>query len=155
MIEQQQPPPIPKIATASVPLWFVYALGEVGETELAGHATNPRIAEYLRSTSAPSTDDETPWCSAFCNWCVVKAGTPGTGSAAARSWLGWGQRTAAPTYGSIVVLWRDDPKSEHGHVAMFVRKDLAHVWLLGGNQGNTVSIASYPLSRVLDYRGGR
>lgn len=148
----QPPPSIPKIATAIVPLWFLYALGEVGETERPGANTNPRIAEYLRSTTVPSVEDETPWCSAFCNWCIEKAGSVGTKSAAARSWLTWGKSTAAPSYGSVVVLWRDDPRSAFGHVGYFVRKDLRRVWLLGGNQGNSVSIMSYPLDRVLSYR---
>lgn len=154
MTEQQHPPPIPqeKIATAIVPLWLLFALQEVGQQEIAGDKDNPRILEYLAACNGAGTHDETPWCSAFVNWCVTRAGTPGTGSAAARSWLQWGRSTPSPSVGAITVLWRDDPHGPHGHVALFVRKDLARVWLLGGNQGNTVSLASYPIDRVIDYR---
>lgn len=137
-----------------VPIWFVAALGEYGTAEVAGAASNPKITQYLRTTSLPAEglDDETPWCSAFVNWCMVQSGHKGTGSAAARSWLTWGKRVTVPQIGTVTVLWRETPSSGKGHVAFFVRRDGHHVWLLSGNQGNRVSIERYPAVRVLDFR---
>jgi uncharacterized protein (TIGR02594 family) len=147
MIEQ-------KPYTAQVPVYLLTALGEYGQAEIPGSKSNPRITEYLASTNLPASgrQDETPWCSAFVNWCMLQSGYRGTRSAAARSWLQWGHKVPAPKLGTIVVLWRDDPSSTKGHVGIFIRKEGASLWLLSGNQGNQVSIENYPLARVLDYR---
>src|SRR5262245_20844734 len=70
--------------------WMPLALQEIGVKEYTGAADNPRIVEYLTSTTLGSVErsnDETPWCSAFVNWCVAKSGYEGTDSAWAKSWL--------------------------------------------------------------------
>ena len=46
--------------------WMPIALREVGTKEFTGAADNPRIVEYLSSTSLGSSEasnDETAWCS--------------------------------------------------------------------------------------------
>ena len=139
---------------ATVPAYFITALGEYGVKEIAGTGTNPRIAEYLKTCNVPPQGgDETPWCSAFVNWCMVRSGYRGTGSAAARSWLTWGSKVLVPQVGTVTVLWRDDPKSGKGHVGLYVRREDAQVWLLSGNQMNQVCISPYPVNRILDFRG--
>jgi hypothetical protein len=64
--------------------WMPIALREIGVKEYAGAADNPRIVEYLSSTTNISpterSNDETYWCSAFVNWCVEKAVYEGTDS---------------------------------------------------------------------------
>lgn len=142
-----------KPATAVIPYWFLLALDEIGVTEIAGQAANARITAYHATTSLGASSDEVAWCSAFVNWVMTKAGSPGTGSAAARSWLTWGRGLTVPSLACVVVLSRDAGGAGSGHVGFFIRKDAQHVWLLGGNQGNVVSIARYPLARVLGYRG--
>ena len=120
--------------------------------EVAGAAANPRIVEYLHSTTlenGAASTDETPWCSAFANWCVERAGRAGTDSAWARSWLTWGKATKSPTVGCVVVLQRDANK---GHVGFFVSRTSTHVRLLGGNQQNRVCEQDYPLANLLGYR---
>lgn len=131
--------------------WIEFAVGELGVTEAPGEADNPRIVEYHAATSLHSKDDETPWCSAFANWCMWKAGIEGTKSAAARSWLRWGDRVE-PRFGCVVILWRGAPTSEQGHVGFYVKEDDSNVYLLGGNQGDAVSVARYPKTRVLGFR---
>ena len=84
------------------PSWMAIANSEIGVKEYPGNGENPRIVEYLRSTtlSAPfSARDETPWCSGFVNWCVEKSGYAGTDSAWARSWLNWGSTITKPRRG--------------------------------------------------------
>lgn len=134
--------------------WMLIALAEEGEKEFTGNGDNPRIVEYLRSTNlaAPlNINDETPWCSAFANWCIERAGMEGTDSAAARSWLNWGKNLETPRRGCIVVFSRP-PNPWSGHVAFYVGKTDTHVKVLGGNQSDAVNIGKYAKSRVLGYR---
>lgn len=134
------------------PPWMAIAGAEVGVKEYPGNGENPRIVEYLRSTnlSAPdSARDETPWCSAFANWCVEKSGYEGTDSAWARSWLNWGAEIAKPRHGCIAVLQRDINK---GHVGFFLGATSTGIKLLGGNQSNEVNVATFKKADVLGYR---
>lgn len=131
--------------------WMGIALAERGVKETPGAGSNPRVLEYLRTTSLPETmrsDDETPWCSAFVNWCVTRAGLKGTGSAAARSWLTWGQSLEVPRRGCVVVLSRDGG----GHVGFYLRTVGSSLHLFGGNQNNLVGTRAYDSSRLLGYR---
>lgn len=131
--------------------WMHYALMEFDETEIAGDADNPKIITYHAHTDLKAVDDETAWCSAFANFCMDGANIQGTRKANARSWLTWG-RDVEPQYGAVTVLFRGDPNGWTGHVGFLVRFDKDWVWLLGGNQGNRVSIAKFPRERVLGFR---
>jgi len=137
--------------------WLSVARAEMEREveEVAGSGDNPRILEYFTATSYVAGHDEAPWCSAFVNWCLRQSGFEGTGSAAARSWLAWGRGVDAPMPGCVVVLWRGSPDSSQGHVGFYQGPSSelpAHIDLLGGNQGNRVSIRAYPQERVLAYR---
>src|SRR5262249_44572978 len=57
-----------------------------------------------------------------------------------------------PQRGCIVVFWRGDPNAETGHVAFYDHDDGDHIVVLGGNQGDAVTTARFPKSRVLAYR---
>jgi hypothetical protein len=83
---------------------------------------------------------------------LARAQLPNTGSLAARSYLTYGRKLDKPEPGCIVVFWRGSPTSWQGHVAFFVGDAGAHVRVLGGNQSNAVTEASYPKSQVLGYR---
>jgi uncharacterized protein (TIGR02594 family) len=131
--------------------WFAIAQAEVGEKEFPGNADNPRIVEYLSSTTlkAPSrNNDETAWCSAFVNWCLERAGYEGTDSAWAKSWLQWGRPATVPAEGCIVVLTRPDG----GHVGFYVAETEQGIAVLGGNQNDQVCVSSYPKDRLLGMR---
>lgn len=144
-------PAVPKGPREEFP-WMPVALAELGVREVDGPGDNPRVAEYLASTDLDrklADDDETPWCSAFVNWCVEKVAMAGTNSAAARSWLGWGRTLYVPRRGVITVLDRSD---NHGHVGFFVSRSTDSVTLLGGNQNNRVCVATYDIERLLGYR---
>lgn len=127
------------------------AIHEIGVIEAPGDANNPRIIEYHSSCSAKFTSDSVPWCSAFVNWCVQKAGGLGTRSAMARSWLNWGKKIDKPFEGCIAVFERGTD-GVSGHVAFFVRESKNNIWVLGGNQGNEVDINAYSKRRLLGYR---
>ena len=132
--------------------WMPIALAEVGIKEFTGSGDNPRIVEYLKSTNLPApmnSEDETPWCSAFANWCVERAGYEGTDSAWARGWLTWGKAIKKPRRGCIVVFTRG---TSSGHVAFYVGETATQIKVLGGNQSDAVNISNYPKSRLLGYR---
>lgn len=134
--------------------WMAIAARELGVGEIAGPADNPRILEYHRHTGLSADDDETPWCSAFANWVMAQIQVAGTGKANARSWLDWGS-PCEPSHGAVAILWRGDPKGWQGHVGFVVTNDKEFVWLLGGNQGDAVTVARFPINRVLGCRWPR
>lgn len=137
----------------STPEWLRIAETQVGVKELPGKAQNKQIVAYHASTKLKATDDETPWCSAFVNWCVTKSGLKGTDSAAAISWLSWGQEMKIPAHGCIVVMRRGD-KPWQGHVGFYLGKNASgtKIQVLGGNQGDAVKVVEFPASKVLSYR---
>ena len=117
--------------------WMPIAIREIGVREYAGSAANPRIVEYLRSTTLGepyNSSDETYWCSTFVNWCVEKAGYEGTDSAWARSWNNWGKELETPRRGCIVVFKR----GSGGHVGFYVGETGNTIKVLGGNQSDSV-----------------
>lgn len=133
--------------------WMAIALGELGVKEVPGAESNPRIVEYLSSTTLDqkwAASDETAWCSAFVNYCVEKSGYAGTDSAWARSWLKWGREIKTPRRGCVAILSRGE---NSGHVAFYLGAGAGNnIQLLGGNQGDKVGVGNYPQSRVLGYR---
>jgi uncharacterized protein (TIGR02594 family) len=134
--------------------WFEIARQKLGEHEIPGSGANQFIVECLQTTSLDRRDslsDETPWCSAFINWCMIEAGYEGTGSAWARSWLDWGREPEDAEFGQgvIVILERG---ANYGHVGFLADWDDDRVKLLGGNQSDSVSEAWFPQSRVLGWR---
>jgi uncharacterized protein (TIGR02594 family) len=124
--------------------------------EVPGPGSNPRITLYYRTmdgAAAPTNDGEVPWCSYFVNFCCVQAGRHGTGKANARSWEAWGTVvTGAPKPGDIAVFWRVSPTDGRGHVGFYVGEDGNDLLILGGNQGDRVSIAPRPKSQLLGFR---
>jgi uncharacterized protein (TIGR02594 family) len=129
---------------------YEIAQGEVGQKEIAGAENNPRIVEYQQAVDLHATDDETPWCSSFVNWCNMQAGVARTKSAAARSWLQWGVKVDPPQEGDVIILKRGNPPS--GHVGFFVKSADGLVYVLGGNQSDQVKISAYKRDDVLGYR---
>ena len=133
--------------------WMEYALREYGIKGISARGRTVNVVAYLKATGVGRSNDETAWCSAFVNWCMLMAGFPGSGKANARSWLEWGGVSLEfPAYGSVVVLWREAKNGPLGHVGFFVGMQGDKLLLLGGNQGNAVSIRPYPKERVLGIR---
>lgn len=143
-----------------LPDWMTFAVEECGRgvIEVAGINANPRILLYLAKTGLKGTklalSDETAWCSAFACWVMEKAGIKSTRSAAARSWLDWGQPLQLPKPGCITVLERPGAGNPTAaHVAFFFSERLdSNINVLGGNQRNRVCVAPYDKSRVIGYR---
>lgn len=134
---------------------FKIAVAELGTKEVPGDAHSPEVLKYAQEAGFNSiTDDETPWCSIFMNWCCMKAELQRTNKANARSWLSVGRDTDDPSPGDVVVFWRESPDSWKGHVGIFVgfSRSRTRVFTLGGNQKNMVSIQPYDAAKVLAFK---
>lgn len=133
------------------PPWLIRAIGEMNVEEFAGAEANPRILEYFSSTSFHASDDLVPWCSAFVSWCLEQAGVKSTRSAAARSYLNWGESIQKGIQGAIVILSRGNDLTK-GHVGFWWSEDLTQVYLLSGNQRNKVCVQGFPKKDIIGIR---
>lgn len=141
---------------------YEIAKGELGQKEIPGPKSNPRILEYHKATDLKAKDEAIPWCSSFMCWCIDQAikkgwkGTPSTKKAWARSYLTWGKSVKNnPQIGDVVVLTRGKSKSL-GHVGFFAGwiAEGTQMRLLSGNHADSVCYAYYSKSKVLDIRRG-
>lgn len=126
----------------------------IGLAEVPGAKHNAKIVKmYADTGNGWVTDDETPWCAAFVGSVLARCGIQGTGKLNARSYLTWGQKIDImdAKRGDVVILSRGNSKTQ-GHVAFFDNLSIDSVYLLGGNQGDKVSVVAYPRSRVLGVR---
>ena len=143
---------------------FDLAQRYVGIKEFTGGRDHPLIQWWL-SLCGFSTDspDETPWCSAFVNGIAWEFRLDRSKSAAARSWLKHGKPIAltfARPDSDVVVLRRGSGAGSQGaevldapgHVGFFAGVEGGKVLVLGGNQGDQVSIAPFPLEAILGVR---
>ena len=142
--------------------WMPIADKEYGVIEIPGKEHNPRVLEYLSTVTNISptwrSRDETPWCSAFVNWCVEKAGYVGTKSAESTSWLNWGRSIEKPVKGCLAIFSRNGG----GHVGFYIDETATlsetYIRILGGNQEHmeteigAVNLKYYLKSRLLGYR---
>lgn len=128
------------------------ALATYGEKEAPGTTRNGFISQMIDKWFRRGADDsDTAWCAIWLSEMVQRSGgTPPTASFRAKNWAIWGTETA-PETGSIAVLKRG-PNAFH--VTVVVRQlpngDLV---CLGGNQKDSVSIATYPKAAIYAIRG--
>jgi uncharacterized protein (TIGR02594 family) len=116
----------------------------------------------LRLDNEWPENDETPWCSAFVNYIAWLLSLPRSKSLLARSWLSIGTRIdlANAVVGfDVCILKRgggEQPGANNytapGHVGFYAGRNEGTIKLLGGNQGNAVSIAEFPIERLIGIR---
>lgn len=134
------------------PPWLGWAASELGETEIKGARHNRRIVQYQKLARVDvGGGDERAWCAIFMNAALESSGINGTRKTRAKSFLDWGEAMDRPALGAIAVLSR--PGAEwQGHCGFYVGEIGNSLFLLGGNQGDSVSIATFPRRRLLGYR---
>lgn len=114
------------------------------------------ISSFIKKSAGTSINPRvTPWCAAFMNALIGASGGEGTGKLNARSFLEYGTPTETASEGDIVVFSRgNDPAA--GHVGLYAgevtKGGERFIKVLGGNQGDSVSIAEYPASTLLGVR---
>lgn len=130
--------------------WMKIAKKEIGQAEISGKKHNPKIIKYHSSTTLKAKADEVAWCSSFVNWVITAAKLKGTDSAAAASWVTWGEKTTAKT-GAITIIRNSKAANSSlttsgNHVGFLVKETATHYVLLGGNQSDQVKISTFPKS---------
>lgn len=142
---------------------FDLAQRYIGVHEIVGEEDHPLILWWHSLCTLKASNDEVPWCSAFVNGIAWELRLPRSKSALARSWLEIGRLVRPPMLPNpgfdVVILKRgagEQPGPEvinaPGHVGFFVGMTDSHIEMLGGNQRDSVSIARYPIDRVLAIR---
>lgn len=91
-----------------------------------------------------------PWCATFVNATLAQNGIQGTGSAWSRSFMNWGTDAGGPVTGSVVVFKWNANQGHVGYVHSVNPNGTINV--LGGNQSQGVSIATYSTDKVIGYR---
>jgi uncharacterized protein (TIGR02594 family) len=134
----------------------------IGVKEIPGSRSNPMVLAMLRLDAEWPAGDEVPWCSAFTNYVAWLLRLPRSKALNARSWLNVGRPVTleeARCGFDVVILSRGptpQPGPEviaaPGHVGFFGGFAGEVVMLLGGNQGDTVGVAPFPVARVLGLR---
>ncbi|MBS0251038.1 MAG: TIGR02594 family protein [Proteobacteria bacterium] len=134
------------------PAWLAAAWAELGVREIPGDANAPEILRYFRDAGDDDVKTETtPWCAAFAGAMLKRAAISNTGSLLARSYLEWGTPLDDARLGAIAVFSRgDDPTA--GHIGFVIGEAAGKLYLLGGNQSDAVTVASYDKARLLGLR---
>lgn len=130
--------------------WIIEACRHIDQREIPGKAENPWIVSLWKAIKRGGIKSESvPWCAAFVGACLETVGIVSTRFESAASYTTWGQALPAPAMGCIVVFTRDGG----GHVGFCV--GMTHdgdLLILGGNQGDAVTIAAFRRDRATDYR---
>lgn len=131
--------------------WMEFAEGEVGEKEVPGRGSNPRIIEYrkIAGIALDGDDSDVPWCKIFVNAAFKTAGLPIQANAMALSIKDDPNfvQLDGPAYGCVVAYWRGSPHSGTGHIGFYVgENENGRILTLGGNEGDMVKKAFFPKS---------
>lgn len=132
------------------PQWLAIARPLVGLHEIKGAEHSPEILAMWRAIKRSGIQsDEVPWCAAFVGACLERAGIRSSRFESAASYLTWGVRLSSPAHGCVVVFSREGG----GHVGFVVGQDESgRLLVLGGNQGDSVSVKAFARDRVTGYR---
>jgi uncharacterized protein (TIGR02594 family) len=143
------------MTTASEPAWLRAGRAKLGTREIPGRTHNNLLISFLNTAARYNgvvwKDDEMPWCGGFVAACLVQAGVePVKIAARAKSWATWGSnlRPDRLAPGAVLVFEREGG----GHVGFYVGQDSTHYHVLGGNQGNCVSISRIARNRLVASR---
>jgi uncharacterized protein (TIGR02594 family) len=126
------------------------AITLLGVKETIGPKMNPIIKRWADELGAADVfkDDAVPWCGLFAAYCMKLAGRNAPSAFyRAREWGTWGGLGLAgggPSYGDVLVFVREGG----GHVGFYVGEDRSAFHVLGGNQGDAVSIARIAKQRI-------
>lgn len=139
----------------TMPPWVRAAELKLGQHEISGGRDNAFIVECLRRCGLPDNmlHDETAWCGAFAGYCMDEAGLRSPkGRAAASHWAQQPDVMGALGRGGFrpgcVAVFK---RTGGAHVAFALAETDLHVIILGGNQGNQVSVEARPKALLLGY----
>jgi uncharacterized protein (TIGR02594 family) len=138
-----------------LPRTIAVALSLIGTQEVVGKGSNATIMSWRNELNAAGhkidgySDDDIPWCGLFAAFVTFKAGkNPVAGPLWARNWASFGTKGDKASLGDVLVFSRNGG----GHVGFYVAEDNACFHVLGGNQGNAVSITRIAKTRCIAVR---
>lgn len=135
------------------PRWLKLARTDLGIRETPGVANNPvlmkRFSGITKALGILYNADSVPWCGAMMAWwmtqCSIK---PPAIAVRAKSWATWGRPLREGCPGAILVFEREGG----GHVGMYVAEDSQYYHVLGGNQGDAISVTRIARNRCVAIR---
>ena len=132
------------------PSYLIEARKDIGQRETLGPNDSPFIRSMLKRLGLSWLLGQ-PWCGTIMADWMARAGYPVPPKAfRALAWADYGVACPGPAHGAIAVLTRKGG----GHVGIVtgVSRNGLHVRILGGNQGDAVNEAWFPVARVTAYR---
>lgn len=129
---------------------------KLGTREAAGPANSPTILAWAKRLGTKVLGmiynaDSMPWCGVFVAECMDEVGiTSPLFAVRAKSWAAWGSNLRAERLapGAVLVFER----AGGGHVGFYVAEDAEAYHVLGGNQGDSVSIVRVGKDRCVAQR---
>ncbi|WP_294260801.1 TIGR02594 family protein [uncultured Sphingomonas sp.] len=152
--------------TTTEPAWLKAARAKLGTREAPGAANNPTIIGWgkrlgVKVLGIAYNADSVPWCGVFVAECLDRGGIDLAAegmhrmrvAVRAKAWATWGANLAADRLapGAILVFDREGG----GHVGFYVGEDAKAYHVLGGNQGDAVSITRILKARCVARRWPR
>jgi uncharacterized protein (TIGR02594 family) len=112
---------------------------------------NAELRAFLKSDGKTLGDPaKLPWCGDFVETCMavtmpdeVLPDNP----YGAMNWVKFG-KACKPKRGAVLSFWRGSPDSWQGHVGFYVGEDATHYHVLGGNQGDAVTVSKIAKNRL-------
>lgn len=141
------PAPYAWLAKEAGPRMLSEGLATYGTVEVPGRGSNPTILAWAQEVGLERvyTADSIPWCGL---WMTVVAFRAGKWIPRrplwALSWASWGDDGGQPELGDVLVFVRPSG----GHVGLYVGEDASAYHVLGGNQGDAVTISRVAKARL-------
>lgn len=121
-----------------------------GVKEKVGAENNPTIMAWAKETNILYDADSVPWCGLFAAVVAQRSGWAFPVSPLwARNWAKFGAASSDAALGDVLVFVRP---GGGGHVGFYVGEDDTAFHVLGGNQGDAVSIVRIERSRCIAVR---
>ena len=134
------------------PKILVEAVKHIGTKEIVGKQHNKKILEWAEAIGLKSvyTNDEIPWCGLFIAYCCHAQGLDVVKHPLwALNWNKFGNVAQVPMLGDVLTFTRNGG----GHVGIYVGEDTDFYHVLGGNQGDAVTVSRIAKTRL--YRARR
>lgn len=129
--------------------WLALAKSYLGLKESAGAADNSKVVALYALAGHPEVKhDSVAWCAAFVSAVLAKAHIKNPQTLWALDYAKWGQPLDKPILGCVGVKKRNGG----GHVGFVVGANEKSIILLGGNQGDAVSVAAFPRENFVAFR---
>jgi uncharacterized protein (TIGR02594 family) len=130
----------------------------LGVQEVVGKGSNKTIISWRDDLNQEGvsikgfSDDDIAWCGLFVAFITFMRRGESKDVVKdplwARNWVNYGIKSKKPSLGDVLVFKRNGG----GHVGFYIAEDSFYYHVIGGNQGNRVSITRIEKSRLLEAR---